>query len=828
VAGGGGLSHAHVWSSVDACWFDPAAGEDVAWSDGSVAVFAGAAGDSVKISGSVSPASIEIKASGYTIACPGSLVLAADNTYTGGTTVFGGTLQVGSAANLGGVSARLTLDGGTLQATDLLDLAAPIVLNSGGGTMNSDGFIVHLTGAISGSGGLTVIDRGCGRLIVGGSNSYSGGTDIEGGTVQLDSGNALGDAAGSLIVNGTLNLNGNSASVGALSGNGAITDDATGSGLVSVFTVGVGGSQSEYDGAIPDGANGQCVALTKAGLGGITLAGANGYSGGTTVAADTLDLESPLGGTITVAAGAQINGSYAPPRTAISGLPPGDTPEGTEIPLQAGINGSEDAPVYLWTVTDAYGDVVETYSGPDYPFTPPDDGTYTVTLAAALPGVNVAAEFADISVSDVPPTASISGPATGVAGTEVDLTASALDPRAVDALMGFSYDWSVTKNDADFTFGYGPDIQFTPDESGTYAVSVTATDAYGVSSDPAEVSLTVTAAPSVVSIAASVPSAWESDQSPGEFTVTRDGDIGTPLTVGFSLSGGIVGTDYTVSAGSGGTCGTSGNSVWLTFNADCATATIEITPVDTGAVGGNLAVNATLDSNPDYVVASNYPSATVTIDYDDLPTVSIFGGGLTYARIPIAANHFTVSRNGPADEPLLVHYKVGKGGAHAVNGDDYQMLSGSALIAAGDFTAEIPITPIDKGYAGPDGSIELTLLASGDYNVSASADTAEFVLSNDDPPMVSISTVHPFCLLGSPAQFTVSLAEPVDYPLAVPYIISPFGVQIDSGTVNIAAGTGSATLDISLAGGSAQITLVGGETYTLSGGNSLVTANGSR
>ncbi|WP_131728838.1 autotransporter outer membrane beta-barrel domain-containing protein [Achromobacter xylosoxidans] len=95
----------------------------------------------------------------------GALILAADNTYSGGTSIEGGTLQVGEGATAGSVLGDIANQGA-------------LVFN------RSDA--VEYGGVISGTG--TVTKRGNGRLALTGANAYSGSTRIEGGTLQLGDG----------------------------------------------------------------------------------------------------------------------------------------------------------------------------------------------------------------------------------------------------------------------------------------------------------------------------------------------------------------------------------------------------------------------------------------------------------------------------------------------------------------------------------------------------------------------------------------------------------------------------------------------------------------
>ena len=66
----------------------------------------------------------------------------------------------------------------------------------------------------------------------------------------------------------------------------------------------------------------------------------------------------------------------------------------------------------------------------------------------------------------------------GSEGVPVTLSASAAD-APIDQAAGFGYAWTVTKNGAAFAAGTGAGITFTPDDNGSYTVTLTATDRDG-------------------------------------------------------------------------------------------------------------------------------------------------------------------------------------------------------------------------------------------------------------------------------------------------------------------------------------------------------------
>jgi hypothetical protein len=108
----------------------------------------------------------------------------------------------------------------------------------------------------------------------------------------------------------------------------------------------------------------------------------------------------------------------------------------------------------------------------------------------------------------------------------------------------------------------------------------------------------------------------------------------------------------------------------VTFAPGSSTATIAITPLDDGRVGGGVTV--TIDLTPStsdsYVVDANSSSATVTIYDNDLPTVGVWVSQSTAQERGGAPGQFTVSlaNNVVLDYSLVVPYTLS---GSAVNGE---------------------------------------------------------------------------------------------------------------------------------------------------------------
>jgi PKD repeat protein len=111
-----------------------------------------------------------------------------------------------------------------------------------------------------------------------------------------------------------------------------------------------------------------------------------------------------------------------------------------------------------------------------------DDGTYTVTFSVTDALGLVGTSTMTVTVKDVPPTATIVGaPPSGHSpeGTSISLTSTATDPSPVDRQAGFTYAWTVTKDGAAFATNNQNKITFTPDDEGTYVVTLAVTDSDG-------------------------------------------------------------------------------------------------------------------------------------------------------------------------------------------------------------------------------------------------------------------------------------------------------------------------------------------------------------
>ncbi|MDR7949477.1 autotransporter-associated beta strand repeat-containing protein, partial [Achromobacter aegrifaciens] len=230
----------------------------------------------------------------------GTTILTADNTYTGGTTISAGTLQLGNGGTSGAILGNV-VDNGALAFN------------------RSD--VQTFAGQISGSGVVNQI--GTGTTILTANNTYIGGTAISAGTLQLGNGGTTGAILGDVVNNGALTFNRSDVQtfVGQISGGGVVNQIGTGTTILTAdntytggttisagaLQLGNGGTTGSILGNVVDNGvlafnrsdtmtlagqiSGSGV-VNQIGTGTTVLTGNNSYTGGTTIAAGTLQLGS--------------------------------------------------------------------------------------------------------------------------------------------------------------------------------------------------------------------------------------------------------------------------------------------------------------------------------------------------------------------------------------------------------------------------------------------------------------------------------------------------------------------------------------------------------
>lgn len=225
----------------------------------------------------------------------GTVFLSTANTYSGGTTINAGTLQIVSNS-LGAVAGGLTINAGTLEATTTFSTTRVITLGNAASTIMVDPSQTYtLTSAVGGSGALT--KTGSGTLALSGTNTYSGGTTINAGTVLANSSSSLGASGAAATINaGTLEVSATYSSAR----NFILADTAS--------TIMVDPSQTFTVGNIISGSGN----LNKSGTGALVLNGVDTYTGGTYVTAGSLSLgagASLASTTLNVSPGASFTGN---------------------------------------------------------------------------------------------------------------------------------------------------------------------------------------------------------------------------------------------------------------------------------------------------------------------------------------------------------------------------------------------------------------------------------------------------------------------------------------------------------------------------------------
>lgn len=155
--------------------------------------------------------------------------------------VQAGTLTFGSTGGN-------TFNNGTLQVTASTAANRNIVMNGVSGTIDvTSGSVYTIAGVISdgAAGEGSLIKTGAGTTVLTANNTYTGSTTISAGTLQLGDGTTSGTIVGNILDNAATVINNPTQInlVGTISGTGSLTQEGTGTTVLSGVGSSVGSAE---------------------------------------------------------------------------------------------------------------------------------------------------------------------------------------------------------------------------------------------------------------------------------------------------------------------------------------------------------------------------------------------------------------------------------------------------------------------------------------------------------------------------------------------------------------------------------------------------------
>jgi len=235
----------------------------------------------------------------------GTLILTGANTYSGTTSVSGGSagfLQINADTALGSSQLFLNSQNGGFRYGAAFNDLRNITFGANGARIDTNGFDVTFSSTMSGAigAGNSFTKIGAGTLTLAGTNNLTGagGVNVSGGFLQIDSNARLGSGTGALTLNG-----------GGIRFGAAFNDLRSFTIGNSDTTLDTNGFDVTFSQTITGGAGQD---LAKSGAGTLTISSNQSYLGATNVNAGTLLINgdnSAATGTVSVAAAATLGGN---------------------------------------------------------------------------------------------------------------------------------------------------------------------------------------------------------------------------------------------------------------------------------------------------------------------------------------------------------------------------------------------------------------------------------------------------------------------------------------------------------------------------------------
>ncbi|MHB8522061.1 MAG: S8 family serine peptidase [Limisphaerales bacterium] len=380
----------------------------------------------------------------------------------------------------------------------------------------------------------------------------------------------------------------------------------------------------------------------------------------------------------------------------VPGAPTADftaNPASGDAPLTVQFTDKSTGTIASWDWNFGDGSAHGTTQNPSHTYNAA--GNFTVTLTVTGSGGATSSKSASIQVTTPPP-----------APPTADFTASAavgLVPFSVqftDKSTGTvtSWDWNFGDGSA-HTSAQNPAHTYA--SAGNFTVTLTVTGSGGVTGGGAPTS----SKSATIQATAPPPPAPTAD-----FTANPTSG-NAPLTVQFGdkSTGTIASWDWNF--GDGSAHGTTQN------------------PSHTYNAAGNFTVTLTVTGSGG---ATSSKSASIQVTTPPpLPTVTVVPSVPAASEIGPVQGQFTVARSGDTSAPLTIRYTLG---GTAVNGTDYQTLSGSVTIPAGASSATIAVVPLSDALIEAPELVILTLAGDPAYQVGL-LNTATVTILNTSLPL---------------------------------------------------------------------------------------------
>lgn len=218
--------------------------------------------------------------------------------------------------------------------------------------------------------------------------------------------------------------------------------------------------------------------------------------------------------------------------------------------------------------------------------------------------------------------------------------------------------------------------------------------------------------------------AGEEGQNPGTVVFARSGDLSRALLVQYLVEGtAAAGLDYAALPGS------------VLIPAGEVKAEVTITPFDDDLKEGNETVTVFVSVSRTYNIGS--PNlATVTIQDNEMPTVSVGVATATTEEGGTDPAQFQLTRTGDTANPLTVYIQVG---GSALPQFDYASINTSVVFPAGTNVALVSITAINDKYREGDEYVSIQLLAGTNYNLGTDTAGIVTITDNDDQELPEVS-----------------------------------------------------------------------------------------